>query len=156
MVTPVAKPIISTLTIPSTRPFQPEKKQIEKQKILCPRCSAKLRITYYEPQCIQCGFVDYEYKEKIKKTKNVVNSGTKYVLRYIGESESLNNTLVNIELYRLGNRAVYDVTCPFCTTHMEQTSLSGKRRDMKEERYRCDKGHRVSLKVKDDGGLGWK
>ena len=41
MVTPVAKPIISTLTIPSTRPIQPEKKQIEKQKILCPRCSAK-------------------------------------------------------------------------------------------------------------------
>ena len=30
MVTPVAKPIISTLTIPSTRPVQPEEKGIEK------------------------------------------------------------------------------------------------------------------------------
>ena len=29
MVTPVAKPIISTITIPSTRPIQPAKKQIE-------------------------------------------------------------------------------------------------------------------------------
>ncbi|MBN18004.1 MAG: hypothetical protein CL758_00765 [Chloroflexi bacterium] len=156
MVTPVAKPIISTLTIPSTHPIQPEEKGIEKSKVLCPRCNSKLRITYYEPQCIQCGFVDYEYKENIKKSKNVVNSGTKYVLRYYGEAESLNNTLVNIELYRLGNRAVYNVTCPFCTTKMEQTSLSGKRRDMKEERYKCEKGHRVSLKVKEDGGLGWK
>ena len=45
MVTPVAKPIISTLTIPSTRPVQPEEKGIEKLKVLCPRCNAKLRIT---------------------------------------------------------------------------------------------------------------
>ena len=156
MVTTVAKPIITPLTIPTTRTIQPTEKGIKKTKVHCPRCKAKLRITYYEPQCIQCGFVDYEYKENIKKTKNVVNSGTKYVLRYMGESDSLNSTLVNIELYRLGNRAVYNVTCPFCTTCMEQTSLSGKRRDMKEERYRCDEGHRVSLKIKDDGGLGWK
>jgi len=156
MVTKVAQPIITPLTIPTTKTIEAADIGISKTKVACPRCKATLRITYYEPQCIQCGFVDYEYTENIKKSKNVVNSGTKYVLRYLGESESLSNTLVNIELYRLGNRAVYNVTCPFCTTSMEQTSLSGKRRDMKEERYRCKDGHRVSLKVKDDGGLGWK
>ena len=28
---------------------------------VCPRCEASLIMTYNEPECIQCGFVDYKY-----------------------------------------------------------------------------------------------
>ena len=65
-------------------------------------------------------------------------------------------TLIHARLQRVRNRVIYDVTCPFCEARMERSSLSGKRRDLREERYRCPKEHRVSLIPKRGGGMGWK
>ena len=82
--------------------------------------------------------------------------GTRYILRYVGEFPSLVETLTYVQLRRLRNRAVYVPTCPFCGGGMEQSSLSGKRREVREERFSCELGHRVSLMPDRNGDLGWK
>ena len=125
----------------------------------CPRCEASLVSNYYEPHCLQCGYVDYSYTppSKIGK-KNLMSAGTLYVFRYMGDSPTLSETLAHVQLRRLRNRIVFGVTCPFCDddVEMEQSSLSGKRKEIREERYRCPYGHRVSLIPRKDGNMGWK
>ena len=124
----------------------------------CPRCEARLRIIYYEPECLQCGFADYTYTPPSSSNgkKSLVSTGTESVVRYAGQSPGLTKTLTYVKLMRLRNRAVYDVRCPFCDRPMAQSSLSGKRREVREERYRCVEGHRVSLIPGKDGSLFWK
>ena len=61
-----------------------------------------------------------------------------------------------MQLRRIRNRVVYAVTCPFCQSEMDQSSLSGKRREIREERYKCIQGHRVSLIPRKSGSMGWK
>ena len=126
----------------------------------CPRCEAFLVSSYYEPQCLQCGYVDYSYTPPTRiGKKNLISSSTRYVFRYIGEAPLLSETLAHVQLRRLRNRIVFGVTCPFCETpdvEMEQASLSGKRKEIREERYRCSDGHRVSLIPRKDGSMGWK
>ena len=126
--------------------------------MICPRCNSQLRVNYYEPECLQCGFVDYDYTPAfvIKKKKSIVSNGTHYVLRYVGDFPSLANTLTHVRLERLRNRVIYGVSCPFCNNEMIQSSLSGKRREVREERYKCEAGHRVSLTPNKNGSLGWK
>jgi Zn ribbon nucleic-acid-binding protein len=126
--------------------------------MICPRCSSQLRINYDEPECLQCGFVDYDYTpiSATKKTKSIVSNGTHYVLRYVGDFPSLADTLTHVRLERLRNRVIYGVSCPFCDGEMTQSSLSGKRREVREERYKCESGHRVSLTPNKNGSLGWK
>lgn len=126
--------------------------------MICPRCDAQLRINYEEPVCLQCGFVDYEYvpPQVKRKKKTVISDGTRYVLRYVGDFDSLSQTLTHVQLQRMRNRVVYNVSCPFCTRPMVQSSLSGKRREVREERYKCTEGHRVSLTPAKNGSLGWK
>ena len=126
------------------------------RKNTCPRCSSHLRVTYFEPECLQCGYVDYTYSPVNETTKSLISSATRYVLRYVGEFSALSNTVTHIKLHRVRNRVEYWVNCPFCDKSMEQTSLSGKRREVREERYKCIEGHRVSLTPVSDGGLGWK
>ncbi len=126
----------------------------------CPRCEASLVSKYYEPQCLQCGYVDYTYTQPIQiGKKNLISAGTRFVFRYMGDSPTLSETLAHVQLRRLRNRIVFGVTCPFCVTNeveMEQSSLSGKRKEIREERYRCPYGHRVSLIPRRDGSMGWK
>ena len=122
----------------------------------CPRCSAHLQLSYYEPECLQCGYVDYTYSPTNGAKKSLISSGTRYVLRYVGEFSALSKTVTHIKLHRVRNRVEYWVNCPFCDNSMEQTSLSGKRREVREERYKCTEGHRVSLTPVRNGGLGWK
>ena len=126
--------------------------------MICPRCDTQLRINYDEPECLQCGYVDYSYTPPASKrsTKSIISAGTRYILRYVGEFPSLVDTLTHIQLRRLRNRVVYGVICPFCGNSMDQSSLSGKRREVREERYKCDQGHRVSLTPGKNGALGWK
>ena len=135
-------------------------KEISKQnpKYLCPRCSTKLIIGYDEPECSTCGYVDYEYEPPTKiNDKSILSSATKFILRYIGDFENLSNTTANVKIIRVKNRVVYSVECPFCSNLMEQSSLSGKRAEIREQRYKCEKGHRVSLLPnKKYKGLGWK
>ena len=125
----------------------------------CPRCEASLVSNYYEPQCLQCGYVDYSYTPPTQiGRKNLMSAATRYVFRYIGDAPKLAETLAHVQLRRLRNRVVFGVTCPLCSedVEMEQTSLSGKRKEIREERYRCPEGHRVSLIPRRDGSMGWK
>ena len=129
-----------------------------KRNLTCPRCESNLHINYDEPQCLQCGFVDYTYTppNAHKRKRSLMSTGTRYVLRYTGGFEKLSDTLTHVQLRRFRNRAIYLVSCPFCSKEMTQSSLSGKRREVREERYKCDDGHRISLLPSKDGALGWK
>ena len=126
--------------------------------MICPRCEAQLRMNYDEPECLQCGYVDYHYTSPAPSNghKSIIGAGTRFILRYVGEFPSLVETLTYVQLRRLRNRVVYGVTCPFCGGDMEQSSLSGKRREVREERFSCALGHRVSLTPGRNGDLGWK
>ena len=126
------------------------------RRMTCPRCSSQLRINYYEPECLRCGYVDYSVPPTSSTNGSLLSSGTGYVLRYVGQFSSLADTLTHVKLERVRNRVVYGVRCPFCTRPMSQTSLSGKRREIREERYKCVEGHRVSLAPGKNGALGWK
>ena len=123
----------------------------------CPRCESDLVISYFEPECLLCGFVDYSYTP-VKRIgiKSVVSDGARYILRYVGDFSSLADRLTNVRLERLRNRVVYGVECPFCLGPMDQSSLSGKRPEVPEQRYRCMDGHRVSLVPRKNGMLGWR
>lgn len=125
--------------------------------LVCPRCDARLQINYDEPQCLQCGYVDYGYTPpNAHKTMNMMSTATRFVVRYIGDFPQLADTLTHVRLVRFRNRAIYQVTCPFCDDDMEQSSLSGKRREVREERYKCADGHRISLLPGKKNDLGWK
>ena len=125
---------------------------------LCPRCAASLFSGYDEPECLQCGYADYSSTPSgaNKRNKSLIATATKFVLRYVGDSPMLAETLTYVQLRRLRNRVVYGVKCPFCSGSMEQSALSGKRKEVREERYRCGYGHRVSLMPDRTGALGWK
>ena len=126
--------------------------------LICPRCDARLTFNYDEPICLQCGYVKYDYAapDQIRRKTNLMSAGTRSVLRYVGDFATLAETLTQVKLVRLRNRVVYGVTCPFCNQAMTQSSLSGKRREAREERYKCSEGHRVSLTPGKNGSLGWK
>ena len=126
-------------------------------RIYCARCDTMLSVSYEESLCMVCGYVDYNYVSPNGTTsKSMLSSGTRFVLRYVGDFKSLAETLTHVKLQRLRNRIIYGVSCPFCGGSMEQSSLSGKRREMREERYRCTEGHRISLTPTPSGALGWK
>ena len=126
------------------------------RKSTCRRCKARMFVGYYEPECLQCGWVDYNYEQQVETTDSILSSATKFILRYVGDSNTLSETLTYIKVVRLRNRAVYGVTCPFCNSIMEQTSLSGKLRELREQRYECGTGHRLALCHTKKGELGWK
>lgn len=122
----------------------------------CPRCDSRLRVSYFEPECIHCGYVDYSHRPPARLNNNLMSSGTQYVVRYVGHFPTLSSTVAHIKVHRVRNRVAYMVVCPFCARSMEQTSLSGKRREVREERYKCTQGHRLSLAPSKNGGIGWK
>ena len=124
----------------------------------CKRCGSRIVMGYYEPECVTCGYADYSHTLSLSsgRQKNVVNSATRFVLRYVGDFPVLSQTLAYVKLVRVRNRAAYAVTCPFCSKDMERSSLSGKRPDVREERYRCTDGHGVSLIPRKSGDMGWK
>jgi uncharacterized OB-fold protein len=127
-------------------------------KLLCPKCSSIIVRSYYEPQCLQCGYVDYSTPlEKIESPGNtVIGSATRYMVRYKGHSENFKEKLAHVKVVREKNRIIFNVNCPFCETSMEQTSLSGKRKDLREERFKCNQGHRVSLLPSKKSGITWR
>ena len=133
---------------------------LQTRKNVCPRCDGSVVSNYYEPQCLQCGYVDYTYTPPTRiGSKSLLSAGTRFVFRYMGDAPKLTETLAHVQLRRLRNRVVFGVTCPLCDSpdvEMEQSSLSGKRKEIREERYRCPYGHRVSLIPRKDGGMGWK
>jgi hypothetical protein len=144
------------------RPSLPGPERNSKEnKTRCPKCTALLRVNFDEAECLSCGFVDYEYsppetENEHEHKPSLISTGTRYVLRYIGEFPALIEVVTHVKVYRVRNRAVFGVRCPFCGGTMAQSSLSGKRREMREERYKCSSGHRVSLCPNNKGVLGWK
>ena len=125
---------------------------------LCRRCDTRLIRGYDEPQCPSCGYVDYSHapEDAPDRAKCLISSATLHVLRYVGDFPSLSETLTHVKLIRVRNRVMYAVNCPFCERAMDQSSLSGKRPDVREQRYKCMDGHRVSLVPSKNGALGWK
>ena len=133
---------------------------VESRKV-CPRCTGTIVFSYEEPCCLQCGYVDYHSPPRRNGNGNghtsILNKGTEFILRYAGDSQWLNNRLATVKIVRVRNRVAYCLDCPFCGDNMEQASLSGRRKDMREERYKCPVGHRVSLiPSNNEGVVGWK
>jgi len=124
----------------------------------CVRCGTRMMRGYDEPQCLNCGYADYSRTNvtRPQDNKNIVSTATRFVLRYVGDFPSLSETLMYVKLTRLRNRVVYAVTCPFCEKTMDESSLSGKRPDTREQRHKCTEGHRISLVPSKNGMLGWR
>jgi len=130
------------------------------KRFVCPKCGTRLVRGYDEPKCPSCGFADYSYTTEMspREGRSILGTATRYILRYAGDFPDLADTLAHIKLVRVRNRVVYEVDCPFdgCGNIMEQSSLSGKRPEVREQRYKCDDGHRVSLVPVKRNMLGWK
>ena len=138
-------------------PGKPEAIAPTRSRMECHRCEAPLWINHEEPECLQCGYVDYRYAApSVAASKSIVSSATRYVIRYVGTFPALTDMTTHVQVQRLRNFVVHGVRCPFCDHQMIQSSISGNRKGVREGRYRCDEGHRVSLTPAKDGSLGWK
>lgn len=159
MVFAVAKPIvIPGPTGPHSTGGESKDGESAGTRTVCPRCHARLMATYDEFECLQCGYVDYASPPRYSSNgvKSLISTATRFVVRYVGDFPALADTLTYVQLRRFRNRVIYRVRCPFCHGPMTQSSLSGKRREVREERYKCVDGHRVSLTPDKTGALGWK
>ena len=77
------------------------------------------------------------------------------VIRYGGDFPALTETSIYIEVARRSTRAGFDIPCPFCSQAMEEVSLSGKRREGKERRFKCADDHRVLVRESSNGMYVW-
>jgi transposase-like protein len=130
---------------------------------VCPRCGDKLRVDYpdQEPQCLMCGYVRYEYTPRLRRGGSVLETSTQFRLRYAGYYDELRETIVRVSMSRLNNsngsiRLVSHPECPFCGQLMQLVSLSGKRKERTEDRYRCPEDHRISLLMGPGSEMGWR
>ena len=160
MVAPLVKPTVTQTeerdSFVQTQTVQEYTTSTSPQTV-CPRCDAPLWITYHEPECLQCGYVDYRYTApSVTASKSIISSATRYVIRYVGTFPALMDLTAHVQVQRVRNFVVHGVKCPFCHQQMIQSSISGNRKGVREGRYRCDEGHRVSLTPSKDGNLGWK
>ena len=123
----------------------------------CVRCGMRLFVNYDEKQCPTCGYTDYSMTVEVSRgRKTLLSTATRHVFRYAGDSPALRETLTHATLVRIRNRVGYKVSCPFCNETMEESSLSGKRPEAREQRYKCSLGHRVSLIPGKNGMTGWR
>ncbi len=126
----------------------------------CPKCDGTLTMGYDEPRCIWCGFQDYSYTPEVSagRQRSILSSATRFVVRYVGSSPALADVTTEARAVRMGNRLVHQVMCPFCEDGklMAQASLSGRRREVREERFRCVESHCLSLTPARNGVLAWK
>ena len=125
----------------------------------CPRCTARLFENYDEMLCVHCGYADYSrpVRRQTTGTRNALNTATLWIVRYVGDSPSLANNLMQVRTERSGYCIAYKATCPYCKSAMSQSSRRSSRRiEKREERHRCDYGHIVTLTWDGDGNLGWK
>lgn len=148
---PATPPVEATRAVP--RPVEAEPAGAK----ACLRCGSRMYKDYDDLKCVMCGYAYYPATNGYgQRTANVISSATLFVLRYVGDSDKLSQTLAHARLVRVNSRAAYTLKCPFCRQEMERSSLSGKRPNVREERFKCGVGHRVSLIPGRNGGLGWK
>ncbi len=157
MVTITAQPPISP-SLNGTTTKTPEPAAGRDRTLGCRRCDTRLVQVYDEPQCLSCGFADYRFTERanVHDRTNLLSAATRYVFRYVGDAPQLVETLAHVRVVRIRNRIGFRVTCPFCDTYMEESSLSGKRPEAREQRFKCGHGHRVSLVPRKNGMTGWR
>ncbi len=79
-----------------------------------------------------------------------------FVLRYAGDHPPLSDTLTHVSPLHVRNQVGYEVKCPFCDEVMGRSSHSKRRPFAREYRYKCGRGHRISLVPKTNGALGWR
>ncbi len=82
----------------------------------CPKCSNTMRNAYadQEPECWMCGYVDYSFVPRVERTKSILATGTKYLVRYIGGFPKMKERLVEIQAVRGTGVAKirHNTTCP--------------------------------------------
>lgn len=161
MVTTLATPLSQVLSDPAQGyPPSPTAEGPAAPLNRCPRCSGRLTMGYDEPECIWCGFQDYGYTPEVSAVRqhSILSSATRSVVRYVGDSPALAELTTEARAVRMGNRLVHQVECPFCEDRklMVPASLSGRRREVREERFKCVESHRLSLTPARNGALAWK
>ena len=80
---------------------------------------------------------------------------TQHVIQYGGGLRALTETSIYGKVARRGNSAGFDIPCPFCSQATEEVSLSGKRREGKERRFKCADGHGVLVRESSNGMYVW-
>ena len=159
MVVPLVRPTVTheNDTFAQTQ-AQPQAITSTHSRMVCPRCEAPLWISYEEPECLQCGYVDYRYTapDTGASEKSIMSSATRYIIRYVGTFPGLIDLTAHVHVERVRNFVVPGVECPFCNKQMIRSSVSGNHEGVREGHYRCDEGHRVSLTPDKEGGFGWK
>ena len=119
----------------------------------CPRCESGMRMGHHEPECIVCGFVDYEYvpPKRVREIARInepstasVFAGTNHRARYVGDAEAITDLLAIINVRKTvksGGRKghmvggkfipvtkiVDVVSCPFCFERMAPTGSLNNR-----------------------------
>ena len=94
--------------------------------------------------------------------KSILQTATEYFIRYNGTYDYLKDTTVHVKTIRIGNpngsgRLENRPTCPFCEESMQSLSLSGKRKDKVETRFKCVSDHRISLFMGSTRSeMGWR
>ena len=68
----------------------------------CPKCNNSMRRSYddQEPECWMCGHVDYSFVPRLMRTKSILGTGTKYLVRYIGGFPKMKERLVEVQAVR--------------------------------------------------------
>lgn len=130
--------------------------------VTCPHCDGALQVNYDELKCL-CGYRD-PYRTVSRHSASTFGfGGREIVLRYGGDCPALRELTLKmivqrgeISPERTSTRLIQIPYCPWCGEPMAQCSLSGKRREILEERFRCELGHRISVTVDRRGKLVWR
>lgn len=131
----------------------------------CFRCKAEMRLSLNgEPECLQCGNVDYSYeapKSKVKKRRGIAGRGKLTRVRYGGTSSKLVAHVATLEANRAVGSKGYEVTaismaCPYCRGEMWVAGDAKKDKKKIGYLFRCVQRHSVGLYRAKDGGLFWE
>ena len=131
--------------------------------IMCPRCRAhSIRVTYEEPSCLSCGWVDYttaaesdEGHRRLTRDRLLAPRG--YSVAYVGTTSKLLPMRVRVVL-RPGTRGPSPI-CPWDGEVMEPAggAYSHKAKGVRQVWFAClTDGHRILLfKDQLDDATGW-
>jgi len=106
----------------------------------CPRGCGVILVGDEEPKCPLCGYVDYFRVRTRTRPLNVVSSGTRFVVRYLGSLPTMKNLTVQVRVVAPAREYPrYVLNCPFqdCGEKMLRAG------DLLY--WRCRQSHRVRL-----------
>jgi hypothetical protein len=122
----------------------------------CPRCGSCLYIIYDEPNCFQCGYVDYSYVPPQTPKKKKGTKGRKPLAIPRIESGVKELDTLEAEMEIVGGRQY--MYCPFCRRVLRPVSKT--KRQYKEFpdflKYQCITPHTIFFKSTPNGEFdGW-